>query len=66
MGTAAKPLPEWKRFRFPRSLLPVGVLLASAAFVAWALEVLRIDLERLPGLFGRIADVLSRRYWPPD
>lgn len=66
MSTTAKPLPEWKRFRFPQSLRTPVVLLAAAWFVSWSLEVLRIDLERLPGLFGRIGDVLSRRYWPPD
>ena len=68
MSAAAdtKPLPEWKRFRFPQSLYKWIALLASLAFVAWSLEVLRIDVERLPGLFGRIGDVLSRRYWPPD
>lgn len=66
MNTSTKTLPEWKRFRFPQSLRTPLVLLAAAWFVAWSLEVLRIDLERLPGLFGRIGDVLSRRYWPPD
>lgn len=66
MSTAAKPLPEWKRFRFPQSLYKWGALAATLYFVVWSLEVLRIDLERLPGLFQRIADVLSRRYWPPE
>ncbi len=66
VSAADKPLPEWKRYRFPRSLLPLAVLAGATAFTAWALEVLRIDLERLPGLFGRLADVLSRRYWPPE
>ena len=73
MGTSAtiatkatKPLPEWKRFRFPQSLYKYAALLASLVFVWWSLEVLRIDVERLPGLFGRIGDVLSRRYWPPE
>ena len=61
-----KPLPEWKRFRFPQSLYKFVFLLAALWFVSWTLEVLRIDVDRLPGLFERIADVLSRRYWPPD
>jgi phosphonate transport system permease protein len=42
------------------------VLLAALAFVGWSLDVLKIDIERLPGLFERIGDVLARRYWPPD
>lgn len=61
-----KPLPEWKRFRFPQSLYKYAALVAAGWFVVWSLEVLHIDLERLPGLFGRIAEVLSTRYWPPD
>lgn len=63
---AARPLPQWKRFRFPQSLIKYAVLLAAAYFVAWSLEVLRIDVERLPGLFERIGTVLAKRYWPPD
>lgn len=64
--TNDRPLPEWRRFRFPQSLYKYAALLASIGFVAWSLEVLRIDIDRLPGLFGRIADVLATRYWPPD
>ncbi len=66
MSATAKALPQWRRWRFPGSLLPPVLLLAALWGVSWALEVLNIDLERLPGLFGRIGDVLSRRYWPPD
>ncbi len=39
---------------------------ATLWVLSWMLEVLRIDLERLPGLFERIGTVLSRRYWPPE
>jgi phosphonate transport system permease protein len=66
MTVATKPLPEWRRFRFPQSLTKYAVLLVAAYGVWWSLEVLNIDVERLPGLFGRIGDVLSRRYWPPE
>ncbi len=66
MTITTRPLPEWKRFRFPQSLYKYGALLGSLAFVWWTLDVLRIDVERLPGLFGRIVDVVANRYWPPD
>ncbi len=66
MTRAATPLPTWKRFRFPQSLYKWGALLAAIWFVSWSLEVLRIDVDRLPGLFERIASVLANRYWPPD
>jgi len=61
----ATPLPEWKRFRFPQSLYKYVALAASIAFVAWALDVLHIDIDRVPGILGRIFDVLSQRYFPP-
>ena len=65
-NAAIKPLPQWKRFRYPQSLYKYGALLAGLGFVWWSLDVLRIDVERLPGLFGRIGDVIANRYWPPD
>lgn len=61
-----RALPEWRRFRFPQSLYKYAVLIGSLWFVWWSLDVLRIDVDRLPGLFGRIGDVLANRYWPPD
>jgi len=61
-----KPLPEWSRFRFPQSLYKYGALLAALAFVWWSMGVLRIDPERLPGLFQRLGTVLANRYWPPE
>ena len=63
---STRPLPEWKRFRYPQSLYKYAALIAAIGFVWWSLDVLRIDVERLPGLFKRIADVISTRYWPPD
>jgi phosphonate transport system permease protein len=64
--SAARPLPQWRRFRFPQSLYKYVALLAGLWFVQWSLDVLRIDVDRLPGLFERIGDVLARRYWPPE
>jgi len=61
----AKPLPEWRRFRFPQSLYKYAVALATFGFLGWSLDVLRIDVERLPGILGRMFEVLSDRYWPP-
>lgn len=66
MNASSKALPKWKRFRFPQSLYKYLALLGGLGFVWWSLDVLKIDIERLPGLFERIGDVLARRYWPPD
>jgi phosphonate transport system permease protein len=65
-GSTPKPLPEWKRFRFPQSLYKYGALLAGLTFIWWSMDVLRIDPERLPGIFQRLGSVLANRYWPPE
>ncbi|HSU42831.1 MAG TPA: phosphonate ABC transporter, permease protein PhnE [Casimicrobiaceae bacterium] len=52
--------------RPPPGLLRYVALLGVLALVWWAIERLDIDLARLPGIFGRIFDTLSERYFPPN
>lgn len=66
LAAREKPLPEWRRFKYPQSLYKYGWLLASLWFLHWSLGHLNIDLERLPGIFGRVGAVLAQRYFPPD
>lgn len=56
----------WRRHRFPESLYRYVALLGTLAFVAFALDRLNIDLDRLPGILGRIATTLGSRYFPPN
>ena len=56
----------WKRHRFPESLYGYVALLATLAFIAYAIDRLDIDLERLPGILSRIASTLGERYFPPN
>jgi phosphonate transport system permease protein len=56
----------WSRFRFPHSLFKYAALLAGLALVAYAVDYLDIDLERLPGMLGRMGATLSQRYFPPN
>jgi phosphonate transport system permease protein len=56
----------WSRFRYPQSLYKYAALLGSLAFLAWSIEYLGIDLERLPGILGRMGEMLARRYVPPN
>ena len=56
----------WRRFRYPQSLYKYVALLGSLAFLAWSIEFLGIDLERLPGILGRMGETLGRRYVPPN
>ena len=56
----------WSRFKYPQSLYKYGALLGALAFIAFALDYLKIPLERLPGMLGRMGEMLARRYFPPN
>lgn len=58
--------PSWSRFRYPQSLYKYGAMLGALAFIAFAVDFLNIDVERIPGLFGRVADLFAHRYYPPN
>jgi phosphonate transport system permease protein len=64
----SRPAPRrrWSRFRYPDSLVRWGVLVGIIAFVAWSIEFLEVDLERLIGVFPRLGTLLASRYYPPD
>ncbi|HWP89355.1 MAG TPA: hypothetical protein VNM70_15845, partial [Burkholderiales bacterium] len=72
MPAAAGPAPRsdvpltWSRFRYPQSLYKYGAVLATLAFIAYALDYLKIEVDRLPGLLGRVWETLSTRYYPPN
>ena len=65
LGIVAGPA-TWTRFRYPQSLYKYAAVLASLAFLAFSIEFLGIDLERLPGILGRMGEMLARRYVPPN
>jgi phosphonate transport system permease protein len=54
------------RFRLPNALYRYIALVGMLALVSWAIDRLDIDLGRLPGILGRIADTLGARYFPPN
>lgn len=55
----------WSRFRFPQSLFKYAAILGTLVLVSWSLDYLKIPLDRLPGMLGRMGETLSRRYFPP-
>lgn len=57
---------EWRRFKYPDSLLRFGALLSVLVFLAYSVAYLNIPLDRLIGIFGRLGDLLANRYYPPD
>jgi phosphonate transport system permease protein len=65
LAAPAAPL-TWSRFRFPQSLYKYAAMLGTVAFIFWALDYMKIPLDRLPGMLGRMGETLSRRYFPPN
>ncbi|MDA0306569.1 MAG: phosphonate ABC transporter, permease protein PhnE [Proteobacteria bacterium] len=57
---------QWRRFKFPGSLIRYAVWLSVFVFLAYSVEYLEIPLERLLGIFGRMGATLANRYYPPD
>ena len=61
------PVPTtWRHFRYPQSLYKYAALLATLALIDFSLDYLNIPLERLPGIFARMGEMLGRRYFPPN
>ena len=57
---------EWSRFKYPQTLIKYGILLSGLIFLTYSIHYLNIPLDRILGMFGRLGDVLSNRYYPPD
>lgn len=57
---------EWRRFKYPSSLVHFCVILLTLAFLAYSIEYLNIPLERFLNLFGKLGKLLTERYYPPD
>jgi phosphonate transport system permease protein len=56
----------WRRFRYPQSLYKYAAVLGTLALVAFSLDYLNIDVDRLPGMLGRMGKMLAARYFPPN
>lgn len=61
-----KPPLAWSRYRHPESLIRFAALLLILAFLAYSVNFLNIDLQRVVGAFPRLAEILATRYYPPD
>jgi phosphonate transport system permease protein len=62
----ARPERNWRRFRYPESLIRYAVMLGVLVFIVYSLDFLNIDMKRLAGAFPRFAELLATRYFPPD
>lgn len=60
------PTREWSRFKFPGSLYRYGGVLLAIFFISYSIAYLNIPLDRFLGMFGRVGQLLTDRYYPPD
>ncbi len=63
---SAEPPREWRRFRFPQSLISYGSWLTAFTVIVFSIEYLNIPLDRMFGMFGRMGEILASRYYPAD
>lgn len=63
--TAGSPR-EWRRFRYPQSLISYGSWLIAFTVIVYSIEYLNIPLDRVFGMFGRMGEILADRYYPAD
>lgn len=66
MSQAKAEAREWRRFKYPDSLIHYGAVLLVLTFLAYSVAYLQIPLGRFLGMFGRVGDLLANRYYPPD
>ncbi len=57
---------EWRRFRFPQSLISYGAWLLVLCFLVYSIDYLNVPLERIFSMFGKMGTVLGTRYYPAD
>jgi len=60
---AAPARPRW---RIPPALWRFATLLGVLVVFGYAVDRLNIDLDRLPGILGRMGRTLAERYFPPN
>ena len=63
---AAPAAPARPRWRVPPALWRFTALLGVLVVLGYAVDRLNIDLDRLPGILGRMGRTLAERYFPPN
>jgi phosphonate transport system permease protein len=57
---------RWRLPRIPDAVWRHAAWIGVLAICAYAVDRLDIDLERLPGILGRMGTTLATRYFPPN
>jgi phosphonate transport system permease protein len=60
------PQKTWSRFKYPQSLIRYIVYLIVFVFIVYSLEYLNVPLGRFFTMFGRLGDMITKKYYPPD
>ncbi|MBW2059489.1 MAG: phosphonate ABC transporter, permease protein PhnE [Deltaproteobacteria bacterium] len=60
------PQRTWSRFKYPQSLIRFGIYLLIVVFIGYSVDYLNVHLGRFTTMFGRLLDLFSHRYYPPE
>ncbi len=66
LNSTDAPEKEWRRFKYPQSLIKYGVNLCILVFIIISIDYLNIHLNRVFDMFPRIYNLFFNRYYPPD
>ena len=64
--TVAKPHRTWSRFKYPQSVIRYCVYLVIFVFIVYSLEYLNVPVGRFFTMFGRLGDMITNKYYPPE
>jgi len=64
--TLSDPPRTWSRFKYPQSLIRYILYLVIFVFVVYSLEYLNVPVGRFFTMFGRLGDMMTKKYYPPD
>lgn len=57
---------QWSRYRYPESLYKFSIYIIALVGLVYSIEFLGIDLARTLSIFGKLGEILTERYYPPD
>jgi len=60
------PQKTWSRFKYPQSLIRYIIYLIVFVFIVYSLEYLNVPVGRFFTMFGRLGNMITTRYYPPD
>jgi len=65
-AAVTEPRRTWSRFKYPQSVIRYCVYLVIFVFIVYSLEYLNVPVGRFFTMFGRLGDMVTKKYYPPE